>query len=128
VTRWASGTVMKRGQGLALKPSAVESVNTTGGGIEVGDAGTIYAEVVVTAAGTTLLVVIEGSNDQTNWFTLGQIGLSGFVVGSAAAAPTNITANGTYRACLPATQFVRYRSVVAGSFTYAVNIEAAAPY
>lgn len=125
---------MKRGTPYAPKASGAETVSTTGVGTEVGDAGAVYVTVGVTAvSGTspTLLVVVEGSADNSTWFTVGQIGLSGFVVGSAAAAPTNITAAGTYVGVFPSMQFMRHRSVIGGttpSFTYSVGLEASAPF
>ncbi len=130
MTRFGSGTVSKRGMYFSGKPSAAELVSTTGPSIEVGDAGTVHVEVNVSAVtGTTptMVVVIEGSNDLTNWYTLAQVGANGATLGGAAAAPTNITAAGVYRAAVPCTQFVRYRSVIGGttpSFTYRVDIEA----
>jgi hypothetical protein len=134
VTKYASGTIMKRGQSHVPKSAAAETVSTTGTSIETGEAGSVYVVVTVTAfAGTTptLLVIVEGSADNSTWFTIGLIGLSGFVVGSAAAAPTNIVGNGTYVGVFPAMQFMRYRSVIGGSggpsFTYGIVFEADRP-
>jgi len=130
MSKYASGGIMKRGMAYAVKPAGAETTSTTGSSFEVGEAGAVYVPVVVTAvSGTTptLVVVIEGSADNVTFFTIGQIGLSGFVVGSAAAAPTNIIANGTYVGVFPAMQFMRYRSVIGGttpSFTYSVGFEA----
>jgi hypothetical protein len=127
VTKYASAGIMKRGIAHMVKPLGVESVSTTGSTFEVGEAGSVYVPVVVMIAGTTLLVVIEGSAEGSTWFTIGQIGLSGFVVGSAAAAPTSITGTGTYPGVFPTMQFMRYRSVVSGSWTYSIVFEADKP-
>lgn len=130
MTRYASGAIMKRGQLLPAKASGAETASTTGPAFEAGAAAVGHVEVNVTAAsGTspTLLVVIEGSNDLTNWYTLAQVGSNGGALGGAAAAPSNITGTGIYRAAVVLAQFVRYRSVIGGttpSFTYGVNIEA----
>jgi hypothetical protein len=85
-------------------------------------------QVTVTAkSGTpTMSVVIEGSNDNSNWFTLGTIGSDGYGAGTTATAPTDFSNTGTTRAALPAAQFIRSRSVIGGgspSVTYSVIAE-----
>jgi hypothetical protein len=129
--RYASGNIVKRGDASQLKASGAETTNTTSGTVTTSDgAGTVYVEVNVTAAsGTTptLMVVVEGSNDLTNWFTLGVIGSNGFSVGSVATAVANFTTSGgPIRGAFSAMQFVRTRSVITGttpSFTYSINVE-----
>ena len=129
--RYASGTITKRGDFSALKPSGAETTNTTSSTIITSDgAGTVYVDVNVTAAsGTTptMTLVVEGSNDLTNWFTLGTIGSNGYSMGSLGTAPANFTAAaGPIRAAFSAMQFVRTRSVIGGttpSFTYTINVE-----
>lgn len=127
--RYAAGTIMKRGAPYTLKTSAAETASTTGGSVEVGDAAVAHVEVNVTAAsGTTptMTVVIEGSNDNVNWYTLATIGANGASLGGAGGAPSNFTAAALVRAAAPLSQFVRYRSVIAGttpSFTYSVIAE-----
>jgi hypothetical protein len=127
--RYAAGSIMKRGRSVALRPSAAETASTTGPTLETGDAGAVYVQVDVTAAsGTspTLTVVVEGSNDNTTWFTLGTLGANGYAVGPLATAPANFAGPGSTRAMFPAPQFVRTRSVIGGtspSFTYQVVVE-----
>lgn len=112
-----------------LKASGAETASTTGASVELGDASSMYLEVVVSAIGgtPTMVVDVEGSSDGTNWVVIGKIGSDGYTSGSKEAAPANITAAGTYRAILPAARFVRYKSTIGGtapSFTYAVTAEA----
>lgn len=122
----ASGAV--RGTPLTLKASSAETASTTSGSANTGmDPGGLYVEVNVTAAsGTTptMTVVIEGSLDGTNWFTLGTVGANGYNSGSVGTAPSNFTATaGPIRAYLDSPQYVRSRSVIGGttpSFTYTV--------
>lgn len=118
---------------FTAKAAAAETVSTTGGLVELGDAGSVHVEVIVTAAtGTTptLLVDVYGAADPlgANLFKIGTIGSNGFTVGGVAADPATITAAGTYRAELPAARFVQYRSRIGGttpSFTYSVTVDAA---
>lgn len=129
--RYASGTIVKRGDASQLKASGPETTNTTSGTVNTSDgAGTVYVEVNVTAAsGTspTMTIVVEASNDLTNWFTLGQIGSNGFSAGTLGTTPANFTtAAGPIRAAFTALQFIRTRSVIGGttpSFTYTLNVE-----
>lgn len=119
---------MNRGSLYVLKASGAETASTTGGAVNTGDnGGSLYVQVDVTAAsGTTptLTVVVEGSQDGTNFFTLGTVGANGHAVGATGPAPTNFTAAATARGVFPAVQYVRSRSVVGGttpSFTYQVS-------
>lgn len=115
---------------LTLKPSGAETTSTTSGSREVfGTNGMTLLVDITAASGTTptMTVVIEGSSDLVNWITLATVGLSGYSVGSAAAAPTNFTGISSARAVVPNTQYVRSRSVIAGttpSFTYSVTGDA----
>lgn len=98
---------------VSLKAAGVETASTTGAGVELGDVATVNLELVITAAsGTvpTLDVTIEGSNDATNWYTLGTF-----------AQKTGVA---TERKAFPAAQHVRSRSTITGttpSFTYSVT-------
>lgn len=127
--RYASGSIMKRGTPATPKTSGAETASTTHPSFETGDAGVVYVEVAVaSASGTTptLTVVVEGSNDGTNWFELGTIGANGYRSGPIGTAPSNFTGAGTVRAAFPAMQFVRTRSVIGGttpSFNYAIAAE-----
>ena len=128
--RYASGTIMKRGAPVTLKPAGAEGASATHAAVDTGDAGVIYVNVDVTASGgtgPTLTVVVEGSNDGVNWFELGTIGANGYRAGSVGTAPTNFAGAGTVRAAFPAMQFVRTRSVIGGTggptFTYSVTAE-----
>lgn len=120
---------MVRGTQLVLKASAAETASTNGGAVDTGfDGGSLYVQVDITAAsGTTptLLVGVQGSQDGTNWVTLGSIGLNGYVHGTAVTAPTNFTTTAAgQRAVFPRPQFVRYTSTISGttpSFTYKVT-------
>jgi hypothetical protein len=115
---------------VSLKTSGAEAASTTQAGVELGDKAVMDLEVVVSAASgssPTMLITIEGSNDGSNWYALGEIGSDGFAVG-ALAAPANITTTGTYRAALPAARYVRTKSTIGGSspsFTYSVGGSAA---
>ncbi len=123
------GTGEDRGAQYLLTNSVAELVSTTAGATNTGDnGGTLYVVVAVTAAsGTTptMTVVVEGSVDGTNYFTLGTVGANGYNVGAVAVtAPSNLTTTATVRAALPCPQYVRTRSVIGGttpSFTYSVN-------
>lgn len=123
----SSGPV--RGSAVVLKASSAETASTTGTSVNTGgDPGSLYVEVNVTAAsGTTptLTVVVEGSLDNTNWFTLGTVGANGYNVGPVSTAPTNFTVTaGPIRAYFDMPQYIRSRSVIGGttpSFTYTVT-------
>jgi hypothetical protein len=112
---------------VSLKTLGAETASTTASAVELGDKATMSLEVYVSlVSGTTptMIVTIEGSHDNSNWFTLGRIGLNGFDVGGLATAPSNITAAGTYRGEIPAARFVRSKSTIGGttpSFTYSVG-------
>lgn len=126
-----SGGVMKRGSLVTFKASAAETASTTHTDVEARDASTVTVTVDVTAvSGTvpTMTVVVEGSTDRSTWFTLGTIGANGYLSGVTGTAPTNLTAAATVRGVFAAPQFVRTRSVIAGttpSFTYSVTGELA---
>lgn len=121
------GSVFHRGFPATLKASAAETTSTTHNVVNTKSYGVAAVTVAVTAAsGTspTLSVVVEGSLDGSTWFTLGTVGSDGYSSGSAASAPANFTGAATTRAAFPAPQYVRTRSVVAGtspSFTYSVE-------
>lgn len=125
---YGSAAHTNRGKQYKLKASGAETASTTSGSRNTGnDGGSLFVTVKVTAAtGTTptMTVVIEGSADGTNWFTLGTVGANGYAAGTTASAPSNFTAAATVRAAFPAMQFVRSRSVIGGttpSFTYSVS-------
>lgn len=105
------GRFTKR-ESVSLKASAAETASTSGTGVEI-DAGSLSLLLDVTAAsGTspTLDITIEGSPDNSTWFTLGTF--------------TQKTAVSSERKAFPGAAFVRSRSVVAGttpSFTYSVT-------
>lgn len=129
--RYAQGTIVKRGDATQLKLAGAEIVSTTSATVITGDgAGSVYVEVQITAAsGTTptMTVVVEGSNDFTNWFTLGTIGANGYSSGQLGTAPSNFTTTaGPIRGAFTPMQFVRTRSVIGGttpSFNYVINVE-----
>lgn len=118
---------------LTLKTSGAEGASTTHSAYELGDKSMMYLKVDVTAAsGTnpTLLVTVEGSDDNSNWFTIGRIGANGYDLGAhVGTAPTNFTTTATVRAVMPATRYVRSKSTIGGtggpSFTYSVGGNAA---
>lgn len=125
---YATASHTNRGKQYKLKASGAETESTTGTARNTADnSGSLYVVVSVTAAtGTTptMTVVIEGSEDGTNWFTLGTVGANGYAAGTTATAPSNFTAAATVRAAFPAMQYVRSRSVIGGttpSFTYSVT-------
>ena len=124
------GNLEERGEIFTTKSSAAETASTTHKTFSSHDQGSLVVTAKVTAvSGTspTLTVVVEGSTDGSNWFTLGTIGANGYAAGSTATAPTNISANGTYVGAFPNPQFVRTRSVIGGttpSFTYSVTAQA----
>jgi hypothetical protein len=120
-----------RREAVTLKASGAETTSTTGPALELGDARALSFVVAVTAAsGTspTLSVVIEGSDDGTNWHTLATVGSNGYAVGSVGSTPSNFTGAATVRGTCPAARYVRYRSVIGGSspsFTFSVTGSAA---
>lgn len=121
----ASGVI--RGDSYTLKSSGAEVTSTTGTAIDVSTVANLSIKVDVTASsGTpTMTVVIEGSDDGTNFYTLGTFGANGYNVGAAAVtAPSNFTGTGTVRGLLATPSLVRYRSVIGGgtpSLTYSVT-------
>lgn len=119
---------MHRGFNVEFKAPAAETVSTTHNFFDTGiDGGSLAVKVAVTAsAGTTptLTVIVEGSEDNSNWVPLATIGSNGYMAGGIGTAVANFTAAATARAVVPRTQFVRTRSVVGGttpSFTYSVE-------
>lgn len=128
--QYASGSGMKEGTGPVLLNSATETASTTGGNVSLDPSVQVtlitLAVTAVSGGAPTMTVVIEGSNDLTNWVTIATLGANGDAQGAAAAAPTNITAPVTLRAVCPALQYMRSRSVIGGttpSFTYSVTAE-----
>ncbi len=126
--RVARGSIWVYAESRVLKDSAAETVSTTGGAIDVGDSRTAFISLDVTAvAGTpTLLMVIEGSQDNINWFTVGQMGANGHSLGALGAVPTNIVGVSTIRGVFVIPEFLRYRSVIGGggpSFTYSLTVD-----
>lgn len=120
---------MVRGRQLTLKASGAQTASTNGGAVDTGpDGGSLLVQVDITAAsGTapTLLVAVQGSQDGTNWVTLGSIGANGYVAGTPATEPTNFTGTAAaQKGVFPRLQYVRYASTVGGttpSFTYKVT-------
>jgi hypothetical protein len=116
---------------LTLKTSGVEAASTTSSAQELGDQGTMTLLVDVTAASgssPTMVVVIDGSDDNTNWHEIGRIGSDGYRAGSVGTAPANFTTTGAVRCTLPAARYVRSRSIIGGgtpSYTYSVQGSAA---
>lgn len=112
---------------VTLKAAGAETASTNGAAVELGDAASLFltlAVTVVTGTLPTMTVNVQGSDDNTNWFTIAQIGASGTVFGDAASAPTNFTAVATVRCCIPAPRYVRYASTIGGtspSFTYSLT-------
>lgn len=129
--RFLAGNIAARGDRKTLKVSAAETSSTTHAVITASESSVLYVEVTqTTGSGTpTMTIVVEGSNDGVNWFQHGVVGASGtYSVGTTAPAPTNFTqlTSGTTRACFPAMEYNRTRSVVAGgspSLTYSVAAE-----
>lgn len=122
-----SHTGIRDGQPFEFKASAAETASTTHAVAHASGASVASIVVTVTAAsGTTptLLITVEGSDDGSNWFTLGQIGANGNAVGATATAPSNFTAAATARGAFVVPEFIRTRSTVGGttpSFTYSVE-------
>lgn len=119
--------VMTRGTLTQTKASAAETVSSTHLAFDGGQVGSVVMQVVVTAVSGTsplLTVNLQGSYDDATWVTIGSLGATAFAVGNG-AAPTGISANGTYYGVFPAFQFLRTTSTIAGttpSFTYSVNL------
>src|SRR5262245_14114895 len=122
-----ASAIQTRGELVVVKSSSAETASTTGAAVDTSDFAALFVSVDVTAAtGTTRTrtVVVEGSNDGVNWFTLGTVGANGYAPGSVATAPSNITGVVTVRAMFAVPAFVRTRSVIGGttpSFTYSVT-------
>lgn len=118
-----------RGRKATVKASAAETASTTHATVDTRTASTVAVTVDVTAAsGTTptLVVIVEGSHDETTWVELGRIGANGYRTGTVGTAPSNFTGAASVAGIFPAPQFVRTRSVVGGttpSFTYSVEAE-----
>lgn len=129
--QYADGNYIDRGDALVLKAAGtVETASASGAGIDTGENGGSLVVTVAVAAGATgttptLTVVIEGSQDDSTWFTLGTVGANGYSAGTTATAPSNFTTSAvTVNAAFPRPQFVRARSVIGGttpSFTYGVS-------
>lgn len=131
MSKWSSGLsrFIQRND-FTLKASSAETVSTNGATVEVGEGGALSVSVNVTAvSGTTptMTVVIEGSQDNTTWYTLGTFGSNGYNVGSVVTAVANFTvAAGPILGALAGARYIRYRSVIGGttpSFTYVVTAE-----
>lgn len=124
---YASGTAMRRGDVASLKASAAETASTSGSAVDADEAAVAVVTVTVTAAsGTTptMTVVVEGSNDGATWFELGTIGANGYRAGSVGTAPSNFTGAASVTGVFPVPEYIRSRSVIAGttpSFTYSVT-------
>lgn len=107
---------------VTLKVSGSESGTTTHAAVEIGDRGTLYGEVVVTVAPTTLIIAIEGSNDNSNWTEVCRIGSDGYRLGTLGTAPANITGTGTFRFVCPAFRYMRSKSTtLTGTPTYSIG-------
>lgn len=98
---------------------STKTAGETSAAQELGDKASIYVECEVYSApgGTspTLVVVVQGSNDNQNWFELGRIGSNGYSVGPLDTAPANITAAGVYRGIFPVPKFVRCLLTLGGT-------------
>jgi hypothetical protein len=122
-----SNTGIRDGQPFEFKAAAAETASTTHAVAHLTGASVASITVKVTAAsGTTptLLVTVEGSDDGSTWYTLGQIGANGSAVGATATAPTNFTTSATGRGAFVVPEFIRTRSTIGGttpSFTYSVE-------
>ena len=126
---YVEGNRFFRGHKATLKASAAEIASTTHDTVDTGEASTISVTVDVTAAsGTTptLVVIVEGSHDESTWVELGRVGANGYRTGTVGTAPSNFTGAGSATGIFSAPQFVRTRSTVGGttpSFTYSVEAE-----
>lgn len=110
---------------LSLKTSGAETASTTGTAQELGDKRVMTLTVDITAvAGTpTMLIFIEGSDDNVNWHTIARVGKNGYILGDIGSDPTNFDGVDTQRCTIPAARYVRSRSVIGGttpSFTYSI--------
>lgn len=118
-----------RGDRATFKAAGAETADTTHETVDTGEHSTITVNVDVTAAsGTTptMVVIVEGSHDESTWVELGRIGANGYRSGSVGTAPSNFTGAASASGVFPATQFVRTRSDLGGttpSFTYSVTAE-----
>jgi hypothetical protein len=128
--KFATPTGMHSGKPKQItKASGAETASTTHPAVDSSASANAVVTVTVTASGgttPTLTVVVEGSNDGTNWVALGTIGANGYVLGTPATPPTNLTGAATVVGVFPAMQQTRTRSVVGGttpSFTYSVGID-----
>jgi hypothetical protein len=127
--KYATPSGMHKGTRGSTKASGAETASTTHGSLDTSNSTSVAVTVNVTASsGTTptMTVVVEGSNDGAAWVTLGTIGANGYVLGTPATAPTNITGNGAVTGVFPAMQLTRTRSVIGGttpSFTYSVTAD-----
>lgn len=118
-----------RGFEQTVKASGAETASTTHDTVRTKQHNVASVTVDVTASsGTTptLVVVVEGSDDETTWVELGRIGANGYRSGSVGTAPSNFTGAASGAGVFPAPQYVRTRSIVGGttpSFTYSVTVE-----
>ena len=127
----AVGTGIVRGFApVTLKASAAETSSTAGSAVAMSmERGAVLVTVDVTASsGTpTMIVDIQGSIDGTTWVTLGTFGNNGYVAGTPATAPTNLTGTTvTKRGVLSSMPYLRYNSTIGGgtpSVTYSVTAE-----
>ena len=125
---YATSSGMKSGRLVTTKASAAETSSTTHGSLSAaaGESSVLVTVAVTAGSGTpTMTVVVEGSPDGTNWFTLGVVGLSGYSVG-VGTAPSNFTGAATSYGAFPIAPFVRTRSVIGGgtpSLTYSVTVQ-----
>jgi hypothetical protein len=125
---YSLGGNMVRGLNFEFKPSGAETTSTTHNVAFTGYYGgaVMVTVAIASSSGTTptLLVTVEGSQDGTTWTQLGQIGANGYVAGTPATAPTNLTGAATVTGIFPRPTFVRTRSTIGGttpSFTYSVE-------
>jgi len=124
---FATGTGMSRGMPFVFKSLSAETAAVIHGSVEPVNTANLTLTITVTAvSGTTptMLLVVEGSADGTNWFTVSTFGANGYSLGSLGTTPTNFTAAATTRGVVPMSEFMRTRSVIGGttpSFTYRVE-------
>ncbi|GGM55545.1 hypothetical protein GCM10012275_28320 [Longimycelium tulufanense] len=127
MSRYWVGNRLKRGAPATFKTSGAETASTTHSTVHTGKNTVAAVKVDVTAAsgtGPTLVVVVEGSSDETNWVEVGRIGTDYRVgtVGSVTAFSAVADTTGVF----PAMEFMRTRSIVGGttpSFTFSVTGE-----
>lgn len=107
---------------VTLKVSGSEASTTTHAAVEIGDHAVLYLEVGVTVAPSTLIIAIEGSNDNINWTEICRIGSDGYRLGTLGTAPANITGTGTFRAIMPCARYMRSKSTtLTGTPTYSIG-------